>query len=381
VQVLTILQPFTDHRPIAGAEHVMMTTKVRAAAPIRPDVNRARSRRRRPPSPVETWTMLPWSIRVLRAFLGVTFVFAGVQKLFDPNFLHAGSPDYIGTQLRGFGQGTPAAPLMHLLARSPVLTGIAIALVEIAVGLGTLLGVGMLAAAAVGLLINLVLWLSATWSVHPYFLGSDSIYAIAWLAFGFGLIEADRARRGGMVAGPLERIDGLGRREFVRGGLVAGAAVLLATAADVLAGAPSVGARGLRGRSSGSSSSAQGSFDGPVAGGTPSSSSPAAVRGKVLTTLDALPIGKAVGFSAPGVGAAVLVRLANDRVVAYSRICTHAGCLVGYDSSSRILVCPCHGAQFDPAQHAAPIAGPAPTPLQAIRVEVDRATGQVILPG
>ena len=31
---------------------------------------------------------MPWSIRTLRAFLGVTFVFAGVQKFLDPNFLH-----------------------------------------------------------------------------------------------------------------------------------------------------------------------------------------------------------------------------------------------------------------------------------------------------
>jgi thiosulfate dehydrogenase [quinone] large subunit len=361
-----------------------MTTKVRAPAPRRPDVGRANARRHRTSSVSESWASLPWSVRVLRAFLGVTFVFAGVQKLFDPNFLHAGSPDYIGTQLNGFGQGTPAAPLMHLLAHAPVLTGVGIALVEIAVGLGTLLGVAMLAAAAAGLLISLTLWLSATWHVHPYFLGSDSIYAIAWLAFGFGLMEADRARRGGRIAGPLERIDGLGRREFVRGGMIAGAALVLGTAADALAGAPSTGARGLARRTARSTSPGAASFDGPVAGGSssaPASTAPAkTIRGKVLTTLDALPVGKAVGFSAPGVGAAVLVRLANERVVAYSRVCTHAGCLVGYDPSSRILVCPCHGAEFDPAQHATPIAGPAPTPLQPIRVEVDRATGQVILP-
>src|SRR6476660_3658949 len=99
----------------------MATTTKRAPAPSRPDVSRASSRRFRPPSFSEGWASLPWSMRILRAFLGVTFLFAGAQKLLDPNFLHAGSPSFIGTQLRGFGQGTPAAPLMRLLAPDPVL--------------------------------------------------------------------------------------------------------------------------------------------------------------------------------------------------------------------------------------------------------------------
>ena len=43
----------------------------------------------------------------LRLFLGVTFVYAGIQKLSDPGFLHAGAPTYIGTQLHGFAAGTP----------------------------------------------------------------------------------------------------------------------------------------------------------------------------------------------------------------------------------------------------------------------------------
>ena len=42
----------------------------------------------------------------LRLFLGVTFVYAGIQKLSDPGFLHAGAPTYIGTQLHGFAAGT-----------------------------------------------------------------------------------------------------------------------------------------------------------------------------------------------------------------------------------------------------------------------------------
>jgi thiosulfate dehydrogenase [quinone] large subunit len=87
-----------------------------------------------------------------------------------------------------------------------------------------------------------------------------------------------------------------------------------------------------------------------------------------------------VGFTGPGGIPAVVLRLANDQVVAYSRVCTHAGCAVGYDQSARILICPCHGAEFDPAHNAQPIAGPTSTPLQSIRVVVDAPSGKVILP-
>ena len=45
----------------------------------------------------------------LRLFLGITFVYAGIQKLSDPGFLHAGAPTYIGTQLHGFAAARPAA--------------------------------------------------------------------------------------------------------------------------------------------------------------------------------------------------------------------------------------------------------------------------------
>ena len=319
---------------------------------------------------------MPWSIRILRAFLGVTFVFAGVQKFLDPNFFRAGGGDYIGTQLAGFATGTPAAPLMRVLEDAPVLTGIAIALVEIAVGLATLAGIGMLAASLVGFGINAVLWLSATWHTHPYFLGSDSIYAVAWLALAAGIVQVEHARRG-RVAGPIERIDGISRREFARGSLIAGVAVALGVASKALAGPPTSSGLGNLAdpaRRSAARSSAPGSTAAPTASPTPTT------PGRVLTTLDALPVGRAVGFTDPQVGPAVVLRLANDQVVAYSRACTHEGCLVGYDQSSEILVCPCHGAEFDPAHQAAAIAGPTQTPLESVKVVVDRPTGDVILP-
>jgi thiosulfate dehydrogenase (quinone) large subunit len=325
------------------------------------------------------WLEMPWSIRILRAFLGVTFVFAGMQKFLDPNFLRVGGGDYIGTQLAGFANGTPAAPLMRILEHGPVLTGIAIAVLEIAVGLGTLAGVGMLAATSVGFAINTTLWLSATWHTHPYFLGSDSIYAVAWLALAAGVVEVEHAHRG-HVAGPIERIEGISRREFVRGTLVGGVAAVLGIAAAALAGPSSAsGIAALTDRTTGGGGSSAGSRS-PTAAPTSAPPVGSSTPGKVLTTLDRLPVGQAVGFTDPNVGSAVLLRLGNDDVVAYSRSCTHEGCLVGYDPSAQILVCPCHGAEFDPAHQAEAIAGPTRTPLTPIKVVVDASTGDVVLP-
>src|SRR5215470_19201056 len=154
-------------------------TSLLPRAPSRPDTLRGPLRRAaRPRTFAEGWLEMPWAIRILRAFLGATFLFAGVQKFLDPNFLRPGGGDYIGTQLTGFANGTPAAPLLRVLEHAPLVAGVGIAVLEIAVGLATLLGIAMLSAAFVGLAINTALWLSATWHTHPYFLGSDSIYAV-----------------------------------------------------------------------------------------------------------------------------------------------------------------------------------------------------------
>ncbi len=84
---------------------------------------------------------------LLRAFLGVTFVFAGSQKLANPNFFSATAPGSFQEQLGG---SMITSPLHHFLAfalHAPVLIAVLIAFGEIAVGLGTLLGLfGRLAA-------------------------------------------------------------------------------------------------------------------------------------------------------------------------------------------------------------------------------------------
>ena len=72
----------------------------------------------------------------LRLFLGGTFVYAGIQKLSDPGFLHAGAPTYIGTQLHAFANGTPGGFILRAFAIPHAeLAGIGVAIVEIAIGL------------------------------------------------------------------------------------------------------------------------------------------------------------------------------------------------------------------------------------------------------
>lgn len=341
----------------------------RAATRQRPQGRQA-PRRRQAPLEVfaATWTRQAWPLRILRAFLGITFLYAGVQKLSDPGYLHAGSPTDIVTQLQAFSRGSPIGPLLSLLAHFGVLVGIGTALLEIAIGVGTLLAIAPVAFAALGLGINVVLWLSASWHVHPYFLGSDSMYAVGWAALLVGLVE-ERRRYERARAGAGARRRGAqtsdGRREFLRGALVAVGSVVIGMVASALRGPlPASAAPPLPTGSTGTPGSGSGS-PGP---GTSSPGGASTGSGTRIAKLDSVPVGGAIGFNDRTQGPAVLVRLGQEQVVAYSRTCTHAGCPVGYDSSARLLVCPCHGAEFDPAHGARVVAGPAPAPLPSIPV-------------
>lgn len=77
-------------------------------------------------------------------------------------------------------------------------------------------------------------------------------------------------------------------------------------------------------------------------------------------------------FSDPETGdPSLVVALPDGSYVAYDAVCTHAGCTVNYDAGQRLFVCPCHGSEYDPANNAAVVAGPAPAPLIGIPIRVD----------
>ena len=58
--------------------------------------------------------------------------------------------------------------------------------------------------------------------------------------------------------------------------------------------------------------------------------------------------------------------------VAYSKICTHAGCPVSlYEQETSRILCPCHQSQFDVTQGARPVFGPATRSLPQLPIELD----------
>ena len=62
---------------------------------------------------------------------------------------------------------------------------------------------------------------------------------------------------------------------------------------------------------------------------------------------------------------------APEGLLAYSKVCTHAGCPVGlYDADTRTLLCPCHQSAFDVLRGAVPISGPAAWPLPQLPLNV-----------
>ncbi len=64
-------------------------------------------------------------------------------------------------------------------------------------------------------------------------------------------------------------------------------------------------------------------------------------------------------------------RWAPEGFVAFSKICTHAGCPVGlYRASQQALICPCHQSTFDVLRGAVPTFGPAARPLPQLPIEL-----------
>lgn len=74
-----------------------------------------------------------------------------------------------------------------------------------------------------------------------------------------------------------------------------------------------------------------------------------------------------------------LLRLPKSRAswapggyLAYSRVCTHAGCSVGvYEANTCLLQCPCHQSTFDALAAAQPTGGPAARALPQLPLYVD----------
>jgi ubiquinol-cytochrome c reductase iron-sulfur subunit len=65
-------------------------------------------------------------------------------------------------------------------------------------------------------------------------------------------------------------------------------------------------------------------------------------------------------------------------LVAFSKICTHAGCPVAlYNVLTHQLVCPCHQSTFDVLEDCKPVFGPAPRSLPQLAITTD-SSGHVV---
>ncbi|MFH8767927.1 DoxX family membrane protein [Streptomyces sp. NPDC017958] len=126
-------------------------------------------------------TATRYALLPLRVFLGVTFIYAGLDKLTDSAFLKSGGAGSVGATMRAARDSAAVPALIDMALKNPVGFGYAIALGELAVGIGTLLGLLGRLAALGGALISLSLWLTVSWATTPYYYGNDLAYLMAWL--------------------------------------------------------------------------------------------------------------------------------------------------------------------------------------------------------
>jgi thiosulfate dehydrogenase (quinone) large subunit len=346
----------------------------------------------------------------LRAFLGFTFCFAGLQKLANPRFFDAADPASIQAQLAGAARRSPIHVLISPLAHVAVPLGVVIALGELAVGAGTLLGFRARIAAAGGIALALMLFLTVSFHSSPYYTGADIVFAFAWtpllLAGPSPVLSLDAAiarwadqragSRSGTRAGagrPAQRSGGprpgalkpvASRREVVLRGMVTAAVAAASLTIGGLAAAFGRLAGGTSGTSTGQALS-------PTAAASPASSSPAATAsphdtataapgqvppGKAIGPASAVPVGQAASFTDPSSGdPSIVIQAKAGTFVAFDAVCPHAGCPVGYDPSQQVLTCPCHGSQFNSGTGAVEI-GPATTGLRKLGI-AEGSNGQL----
>lgn len=276
---------------------------------------------------IASWKSQIWPLRVMRIWLGATWIYAGWDKASDPGFLKAGSATFIGNQLSAFAQSSPVGFAINQMLEHSTQIGIFVALSEFTIGFATLLWIAPTWAAFGGFTMSLGLWLASTWHVKPYFLASDSAYTILWLAYFLFLYGS---RRKSNIS--------LDRRGFFRISSV----VALGVAGSVLGRVFPKQAAAASAKSTGSR--------------------------KIIKDAS-FKVGDTHNFTSKAGTPAVLFKT-NNGVFAYSAVCTHEGCTVQYNTASKHLQCGCHGAVFDPANNAKVLGGPTKTPLAKIKVAV-----------
>lgn len=81
-------------------------------------------------------------------------------------------------------------------------------------------------------------------------------------------------------------------------------------------------------------------------------------------TLSEYPVGE--GKVVPFKNKPAIVINTEKGLVAFSAVCTHAGCVVTWEKQKKQIFCPCHGGTFDLQGNV--VSGPPPSPLKKYRV-------------
>jgi thiosulfate dehydrogenase [quinone] large subunit len=365
--------------------------------------------------------------------LGATFLYAGLQKLANPNFFNANSPISIQSQLIAADRTSPLHFLLGHIESFAKPLGLVIAFAEVAIGVGALLGLWMRIAALGGLILSFSLFLTVSFHASPYFTGADIVFFFAWMPFIIGgggsalsldgLIasrvadvehqpsptlvpipfasvqtmcgnyhEGTCSARAGLACdasacpvllGPRApiatrvAIDSIDRRSIVMGTVAAvgvGASVLVLGGIDAAAGriighAPKP--------KSGESSLSIGTTT-TTPGTTSTTSTGPAPKGTLLGAAKDVPENHAAPFTVPSNGdPGIVVHTEAGTFVGYDAVCPHAGCTVGFSRSNQIFVCPCHGSEFDLLTGDV-LVGPAPHGLTKYTI-VKNANGNLYL--
>ena len=322
------------------------------------------------PAPV---TQVGKALLPLRLFMGVTFVYAGLLKLVSPDYLNADSPNGVLKQMQVAAAHSPISFVLNHAIEHATLAGIAIAVGELFAGLGLLVGIWTRFAALGAFVLSLSFFLTVSWGTYPYFFGPDIVFMAGLLPLvvagdgGLWSVEAVvRKRLYSAVQGKASRqkranievsSQGIERRVLVQSGFIAGGL----GAVGVLAG--------VVGRTMNHAAPSASSSPSTTPSAKPTHSSSASVppvNGTKIATISDVPVGTAYQFADPATGLpAYLLQPAKGRFLAYSALCTHEGCQVGFAGNQ--FQCPCHGAQFDAITGAA-TRGPAQEPLAPLRV-------------
>ncbi|MEN3585420.1 hypothetical protein AAH978_14865 [Streptomyces sp. ZYX-F-203] len=116
----------------------------------------------------------------LRVVIGFVSVYAGMGKLCDPVYFDGGERGSLVAWLNTLTPWEAAEPLHRFALAHPVGSGLAVAFLQVIVGVLTMLGCWQRLAAAVGALLSAALLVTVGWTASTGYDASDVLFLAAW---------------------------------------------------------------------------------------------------------------------------------------------------------------------------------------------------------